>query len=46
MIVVDASALAKYILREEGWKGVGSFIKEKKPLYSLNHLIKEVGNAI
>jgi len=46
VIVVDASALAKYILREEGWEGVGSFIKEKKPLYSLDHLIKEVGNAI
>ena len=46
MIVIDASALAKYILREEGWEGVGSFIKEEKPLYSVDHLLKEAGNAI
>jgi len=46
VIVIDASALVKYILREEGWEEVSSIIKEKKPLYSVDHLLKEVGNAI
>jgi len=46
VIVIDASALTKYILHEEGWEEVRSFIKDKGPLYSIDHLIKEVSNAI
>jgi len=46
VIVIDASALTKYILHEESWEEVGSFIKDKRPLYSIDHLIKEVSNAI
>lgn len=46
MIVVDASTLAKYILREENWRSVSAFIREKKPLYSLDQAAKEVGSAL
>ncbi|RLE58047.1 MAG: PIN domain nuclease [Thermoprotei archaeon] len=46
MIVIDASALTKYVLHEENWKDVASFIRERKPLYSIDHVLKEVGNAI
>ena len=46
MIVVDASSLTKYILHEDNWREVGRFIRERKPLYSIDHLIKEVGNAL
>jgi len=44
--VIDASALAKYVLHEEGWEAIGTYIRERKPLYSVDHVIKEVGNAI
>ena len=46
MIVIDASALAKYVLHEEGWEQVGEYIKSKRPLASVDHVLKEVGNAI
>lgn len=46
MIVVDASALAKYVLHEENWERVGAYIREKRPLYSVDHALKEVGNAL
>lgn len=46
MIVIDASALVRYVLREEGWEDVGSCVRRMKPLYSLDHVLKEVGNAI
>ena len=46
MIVIDASSLIKYILREDGWKDISYFIRERRPLYSVDHLVKEVGNAI
>ncbi len=46
MIVIDASALTKYVLHEEGWEAVGTYIKGLKPLYSVDHIMKEVGNAI
>ncbi len=46
MIVIDASALTKYILHEEGWETISGYVRERKPLYSIDHVIKEVGNAI
>lgn len=46
MIVIDASALTKYVLHEEGWEAIGTYIKGTKPLYSVDHIMKEVGNAI
>ena len=46
MIVIDASALIKYVLYEENWEAVATYIREKKPLYSIDHIIKEAGNAI
>ncbi|RLE58737.1 MAG: PIN domain nuclease [Thermoprotei archaeon] len=46
MIVVDASTLAKYVLHEDGWEEVSRYIREKRPLYSIDHVLKEVANAI
>jgi len=46
VIVIDASALTKYVLHEEGWEAIGTYIKGTKPLYSVDHIMKEVGNAI
>ncbi len=46
MIVIDASALTKYILHEEDWERISAFIKKRRPLYSVDHIVKEVGNAI
>ena len=46
MIVVDSSALVKYILREDGWRAIGKHIREAKPLYSIDHVLKEAGNAV
>ncbi len=44
MKVVDASSLAKYILREEGWRGVREHLAEE-PL-SLDLALAEISNAI
>ena len=46
MIVVDASALAKYLLREEGWMQVSTYVRERRPLYTVDHVVKEVANAL
>ena len=46
MTVVDASALAKYILHEEGWEEMGSLIRKKRPLYSVDHVLKEAANTL
>ncbi len=46
MIVVDASALTKYVLHEENWDTIAIYIRRMRPLYSVDHIIKEVGNAI
>jgi predicted nucleic acid-binding protein len=46
VIVIDASALVKYILHEENWEEIGMYIREMKPLYSIDHVLKEAGNAI
>ncbi len=46
MIVINASSLAKYVLHEEGWDEISVFIRGKNTLYSLDHVVKEVGNAL
>jgi len=46
VIVIDASSLAKYIIKEENWEKIGIFIKERRPLYSIDYIVKEVGNAL
>ena len=44
MIVIDASALAKFILKEEGWERVADFLKAGT--ISVDHVMKETVNAI
>jgi len=44
VIVVDASALAKYILKEEGWREVRKLLEGGA--ISVDHIVKEVSNAI
>ncbi len=44
MIVIDASSLAKYILREENWKDVRRYLEEE--VCSLDLALAEVSNAI
>ena len=44
--MIDASALTKYVLHEEGWEVISTYIRRMRPLYSVDHIIKEVGNAI
>jgi len=46
VIVIDASALVKYVLHEEGWDEVSRYIREERPLYSIDHVLKEAANAI
>ncbi len=46
MIVIDASALAKYLMGEEGWTKVSKNIKGKRPLYSVDHVVRECANAL
>ena len=44
MIVIDASSLAKYILREDGWEKVRVYLLNEP--YSLTLALAEVSNAI
>ena len=44
MIVIDASALAKFILKEEGWEGVAEYLKAGT--LSVDHIVKEVANVV
>ncbi|MHA1506728.1 MAG: type II toxin-antitoxin system VapC family toxin [Candidatus Asgardarchaeia archaeon] len=44
MIVIDASSLAKYILREENWKEVRNYLTGGA--YSIELALAEVSNAI
>ncbi|WP_054857252.1 type II toxin-antitoxin system VapC family toxin [Vulcanisaeta sp. JCM 16159] len=46
MIVIDASTLAKYVLKEVGWRDISEFIRVNKPIYSVDLIIKEVANAL
>lgn len=43
MIVVDASALTAFILKETGWKSLANYLKYG---LSVDHAIKEVANAL
>ncbi len=43
-MVIDASSLAKYILRERNWKSVRNYLLEES--FSLNLALAEVSNAI
>jgi predicted nucleic acid-binding protein len=44
VIVIDASALTKFILKEEGWEEVISYLKAGT--VSVDLVVKEVANAI
>ncbi|BES81745.1 type II toxin-antitoxin system VapC family toxin [Pyrodictium abyssi] len=45
MIVVDASALAKYVLKEEGWRGIARYLVAERSV-TLDHALKETLNAV
>jgi len=45
VIVIDSSSLAKYLLREAGWEVISQYIR-RGSVYSLDHALKEVSNAI
>ncbi len=44
MIVIDASSLFKYILKEENWAEIEKYLL--KDLRSVSHIVKEVANSI
>ncbi len=44
MIVIDASSLAKYILREDNWRKIRKYLE--KEICSLNLALVEISNAI
>lgn len=44
MIVIDASSIAKYILREENWEKIRDYLLNEP--YSLTLALAEVSNAI
>jgi predicted nucleic acid-binding protein len=45
VVIVNSSALAKYILREEGWEKVRGFL-EKDKVYFLFNAVIEVSNTV
>jgi len=45
VIVIDASALVKFLLREDGWEKIGEILREEECI-SLDHIVKEAANAI
>jgi predicted nucleic acid-binding protein len=44
VIVIDASTLAKFVLKEENWERVYELLS--KETISVDHVVKEVANAI
>lgn len=44
MIVIDASSLVKYLLKEENWDKVGPYLREST--VSVDYLVIEAANAI
>jgi len=44
VIVIDASTLAKFVLKEDGWQEVTEYLKAGT--LSVDHAVKEVANAI
>jgi len=45
VIVIDASALVKFLLREDGWEKIEEILREGECV-SLDHIVKEAANAI
>ena len=45
MIVIDASSIAKYILKEKNWESVRKYLYERQT-FSLTLALAEVSNAI
>ena len=43
MIVIDASVLTSFIMMERGYEKTSTYIKDSM---SVDHIVKEVGNAI
>lgn len=43
MIAVDASVVAAFVLREEGWENLGAYLKRA---VSVDFLVGEVANAV
>ncbi|MBS7248498.1 MAG: type II toxin-antitoxin system VapC family toxin [Candidatus Jordarchaeales archaeon] len=46
MIAIDASSLAKFLLKEKGWSNVRSLLETRSPLYSVDLIVKEVSNVL
>ena len=46
MIVIDTSALIKYLLKEKGWREVSEFLRSSSNLVSLEMALVEGANAI
>jgi len=44
VLVIDASSLSKYLLKEENWREVRKYLV--MGVYSVDHIIMEVSNAI
>jgi predicted nucleic acid-binding protein len=44
VIVIDASILAKFVLREENWEKVYEILS--KETISVDHVVKEVANTM
>lgn len=45
MIVIDSSALVKYVAREDGWEGVERYLVSAR-VVTLDLALKEVANAL
>lgn len=43
MIVIDASALSAFLLKEPGWRKLASYLTNA---LSIDHIVKEVSNSI
>jgi predicted nucleic acid-binding protein len=43
VIVVDASALSAFVLREEGWRNLAGYLANA---VAPDHVVKEVANAV
>lgn len=46
MIVIDASSLTKYILKEKNWQEIRNKINEPEPVYSIDYVVVEATNSI
>ena len=46
VIVIDTSALVKYLLKEEGWREVSAFLRKNREITSLELALIEGANAV